>query len=131
VLTLRSWYLLNKLNKNLGSHKWPLLPITSRHFNNMQSIQEVLTEEQRNQFKPVPMLLKPGEAAFHHPLEVHGSFPNPSDHPRRATVINVFEDGTVSNSDEPLLVGVDTVPKGHTMGGQFFPLLFNKKWIEI
>jgi len=113
-----------------GSNKWPLLPITSKHFDNMNSIKEILTEDQQKQFKPTPMLLKPGEAAFHHPLEVHGSFSNPSEYPRRAAVINVFEDGTFSNSDESLLEGVDVIPKGHKMDGQFFPLLFNKKWIE-
>ncbi len=32
-----------------GSHKWPLLPITSRHFNDMDSIFTVLTEEQQKQ----------------------------------------------------------------------------------
>jgi len=96
----------------------------------MNSIKEILTEDQQKQFKPTPMLLKPGEAAFHHPLEVHGSFSNPSEYPRRAAVINVFEDGTFSNSDESLLEGVDVIPKGHKMDGQFFPLLFNKKWIE-
>jgi hypothetical protein len=41
-----------------GSHKWSLLPITSRHFNDMESIQTVLNDEQRKQFKPTPMLLK-------------------------------------------------------------------------
>lgn len=29
-----------------GSHEWPLLPITSRHFNDMESIKTVLTPEQ-------------------------------------------------------------------------------------
>ena len=42
---------------------------------------------------------------------------------RRATVINVFRDGTHSASDAPLLKGVPAVPKGEPMGGRFFPLL--------
>ena len=42
-----------------------------------------------------------------------------------ATVINVFRDGVRSASDEPLLDGVPPVPCGETMGGQFFPLLFD------
>ncbi len=42
-----------------GSHKWDLLPITSRHFNNMDSIKEVLTPAQLVQFENrKPMLLK-------------------------------------------------------------------------
>jgi hypothetical protein len=56
------------------SHKFPLLgkiinnlkEITSRHFNDMDSIYKVLNEEQIKQFKPKPILLKPGEACFHH-----------------------------------------------------------------
>jgi hypothetical protein len=40
-------------------------------------------------------------------------------------VINVFHDGVVSDSDEPLLEGVPPIPKGQKMGGQFFPLLLD------
>lgn len=42
---------------------------------------------------------------------VHGSYPNRSDHSRRATVINVFMDGVMSDSDEVLLNGVPSIPK--------------------
>lgn len=55
-----------------GSHKWPLLPITSRHFNDMESIKTVLTEEQKQQFHPVPGELKKGQMSIHHSLTVHG-----------------------------------------------------------
>jgi len=55
---------------------------------------------------------------------VHGSFENRTDIPRRATVINVFRDGVVSDSDSPPLAGVSVVPTGEKMEGQFFPLLF-------
>ena len=75
--------------------------------------------------KPVFAELKPGEAVFHHPLMIHGSYENRTDRPRRATVINAFRDGTRSDSDEPLLEGVPPVPKGERMGGTFFPLLFD------
>ena len=47
----------------------------------------------------------------------------PTDGPRRATVINVFRDGVCSYSDEELLAGVPPVPAGEKMDGQFFPLL--------
>jgi hypothetical protein len=57
---------------------------------------------------------------------VHGSFENRVDRPRRAVVINAFRDGTKSDSNEPLLAGVPPVPKGETMGGQFFPLLYDR-----
>ena len=56
---------------------------------------------------------------------IHGSFANDTDRPRRATVINVFRDGVLSNSHDPLLEGVPAVPRGRPMGGRFFPLLFD------
>jgi ectoine hydroxylase-related dioxygenase (phytanoyl-CoA dioxygenase family) len=90
----------------------------------MHAINQVLTEEQRQQWKPVPIELKVGEASFHHPLMVHGSFENLIDRPRRATVINAFRDGVRSASDDPLLDGVPPIPTGNKMEGQFFPLLF-------
>jgi ectoine hydroxylase-related dioxygenase (phytanoyl-CoA dioxygenase family) len=83
-----------------------------------------MTAEQKAAFKPVPIDLKKGFATFHHPLMVHGSYENRSDKQRRAFVLNVFADGTRSNSDEVLLHGVPPVKKGDIMQGQFFPLLF-------
>jgi hypothetical protein len=107
-----------------GSHRWNLLPITGLT-NDMTSIEQVLTEAQKQQFKPVAIELKSGEASFHHPLMVHGSFENSTNKPRRATVINVFRDGVVSDSDSPPLEGVPAIRSGEKMQGQFFPLLFD------
>jgi ectoine hydroxylase-related dioxygenase (phytanoyl-CoA dioxygenase family) len=109
-----------------GSHRWKLLPITGLA-NDMDAIQAVLSDEQKEQFKPVAVELKAGYAAFHHPLMVHGSYENRSDRSRRAMVLNVFGDGTVSDSDESLLTGVPPIPKGRKMDGQFFPLLLKTK----
>ena len=73
--------------------------------------------------------MKKGYAAFHHPLLVHGSYANKSSRPRRAFVLNVFADGTYSDSDDELLQGVPAIPKGKKLEGQFFPLLFDPgKW---
>jgi ectoine hydroxylase-related dioxygenase (phytanoyl-CoA dioxygenase family) len=105
-----------------GSHRWELLPVTGLA-GDMDAIQSVLSEEQKRQFRPVAVELKKGYASFHHPLMVHGSYANSTDRPRRATVINVFRDGTRSASDTPLLKGVPPIPKGEPMGGRFFPLL--------
>lgn len=107
-----------------GSHRWPLLPVTGLA-GDMQAIKSVLTPEQLAQFQPVPIELKKGECAFHHPLMVHGSYENRTDGPRRAVVLNFFRDGTMSDSDQPLLEGVPPIPKGQKMQGQFFPLLFD------
>ncbi len=107
-----------------GSHLWPDLPITGLT-GDMDAIQTVLTDEQRELFKPVAIELKKGECSFHHARLIHGSYANTTDLPRRATVINVFQDGVMSNSDEPPLEGVPVIPKGEKMGGRFFPLLFD------
>ena len=107
-----------------GSHRWNLLPVTGLA-NDMQAIENVLTAEQKVQFKPIPIELKAGECSFHHPLMVHGSHENLSGRPRRGAVINVFRDGVCSASNDPLLAGVPPIPAGSKVAGQFFPLLFD------
>src|SRR6266536_779442 len=107
-----------------GSHRWSLLPITGLA-NDMHAIENVLNDEQKAQFKPVPIELKKGECSFHHPLMVHGSYANLSGRPRRGAVINVFRDGACSASNDPPLEGVPPIPAGEKMDGQFFPLLFD------
>ena len=107
-----------------GSHKWPDLPkpvLTGE----MDGIRESLPEELKEKFKPVAIEMKKGESSFHHARTMHGSRANDTPAPRRATVINVFRDGVLSNADEPLLAGVPVIPRGEKMGGQFFPLLFD------
>jgi ectoine hydroxylase-related dioxygenase (phytanoyl-CoA dioxygenase family) len=113
-----------------GSHNWSLLPITGLA-GDMKAIDTVLTEEQRGQFKPQAIELRKGQASFHHPLMIHGSYENRTDHPRRATVINVFRDGVRSASDKPPLEGVPPNPNCAKMGGQFFPLLFDPDSSEL
>lgn len=91
----------------------------------MEGLMDYLTEEQKTAFKPVPIELKKGYASFHHPLMVHGSYANKSERARRAFVLNVFADGTLSNSDDELLPTTPGIPKGQKMQGQFYPLLFD------
>lgn len=105
-----------------GSHKWDLLPRTDLA-RDMNAVLDVLTDEQRAAFRPVPIELKAGEATFHHPMMLHGSYENRSPRPRRAAVINLFRDGVVSDTDEPLLEGVPAILKGEKISGRFFPLI--------
>src|SRR5690348_11971182 len=105
------------------SHKWGLLD-KPELAGNLMGILDYLTEEQKKEFKPIPVETKAGEAIFHHSLTLHGSGENKSDKPRRAFVINVFADGVISDSNDELLAGVPPVPKGEKMQGQFFPLLY-------
>jgi ectoine hydroxylase-related dioxygenase (phytanoyl-CoA dioxygenase family) len=109
-----------------GSHRWSLLP-REDFANDMDTIQRVLSEEQKRDFKPKAIVLKKGECSFHHPLMVHGSYENRTDRPRRAVVINVVRDGVYSVSDKPLLDGVPPIAVGERLGGQFFPLLFDPR----
>ncbi|MBX2841707.1 MAG: phytanoyl-CoA dioxygenase family protein [Flammeovirgaceae bacterium] len=109
------------------SHKWNLLDKTSLA-GDMDGLTKFLTEEQTKQYdKKVAIEMKKGHGSFHHPLMVHGSYENRSTISRRAFVLNVFADGTESNTNEELLKGVPIITKGNKMEGQFFPLLFDPK----
>lgn len=106
------------------SHKWGLLDAPSLA-GDMNGLMDYLDDRQKKLFQnPVAVELKKGHATFHHPLMVHGSYENKSEMSRRAFVLNVFADGTISNTDEALLKGVPPIPKGKKMEGKFFPLLF-------
>lgn len=108
-----------------GSHHWDLLPITGLA-GDMEAIQDVLTDKQWEAFQnPVAIELEPGQCSFHHPLMVHGSFGNQTEHPRRALVLNVMRDGVQSHTNDELLPGVPVIPSGQEMAGQFFPLLYS------
>lgn len=114
------------LNYVPGSHKWPDLPkpvLTGE----MDSIKSILPEEIRDAFQPVPSEMAKGQGSFHHARTMHGSGANNSSHPRRATVINVFRDGVMSDTDEPLLHNIPAIPRGERIEGQFFPLLFDTR----
>jgi ectoine hydroxylase-related dioxygenase (phytanoyl-CoA dioxygenase family) len=105
-----------------GSHRWPLLP-RPKLAGDMEAIRSVLSPEQLDAFKPMPCEMRAGEASFHHPLMLHGSYENRSNRPRRAIVLNVVRDGTLSDQETPLLEGVDAITPGEPLNGRFFPLL--------
>jgi ectoine hydroxylase-related dioxygenase (phytanoyl-CoA dioxygenase family) len=112
-----------------GSHRWGLLPITGLA-GDMHAVREVLTAEQQAAFDgQVPIELKRGEAAFHHPLLMHGSYENRSPRPRRAAVLNAMRRGVVSNiasvNRVEDLARFPTVPQDEPMCGQFYPVLFD------
>lgn len=130
---LTCWTGLDDASKENGclyyvpkSHTWGLLdkPVLTGEMNGLMTM---LTEEQKKAFNPVPIEMKKGYGTFHHPLLVHGSYENFSDRPRRAIVLNVFSDGTKSDSNEPLLEGVPAIKKNEKMQGKFFPLIFDVK----
>lgn len=108
-----------------GSHKWDLLEKIELA-GSMDSLRDLLNDGQRQQYeKRVAAEMPAGYGTFHHPKMVHGSYENRSDRPRRAFVLNVFADGTLSNTDEEILSGVPVIKKGRKMDGPFFPMLFD------
>ncbi len=107
-----------------GSHRWGLLDKPDLA-GDMDGLMQYLTDQQKEEFKPVPIELKRGHGTFHHPLLVHGSYENRSERMRRAFVLNVFSDGTLSDTDKELMQGATPIPKGQKMDGQFHPLLFD------
>ena len=132
---LSCWIGLDDVDKENGcmyyipnSHQWGLLEKESLT-GDMDAIREKLTESQVADFdKKVPVEMEAGEASFHHPLLMHGSYENNSERGRRATIINVFSDGVTSNreDDGSNAPGADNYPritKGDKMGGTYYPLL--------
>ncbi len=106
------------------SHKWDLLDKTALA-GNMDGIAASLTSDQKSDFeKKVAITMPAGYGTFHHPRMLHGSYENKSNQSRRAFVLNVFADGTRSDTDQELLSGVPIINKGDKMEGQFFPLLY-------
>lgn len=128
---LTCWIALDDSTKENGclyyvpkSQNWGLLD-KPELAGDMNGIMDYLTSSQKSEFKPLPIEVKAGYGTFHHPLLVHGSYENKSNRSRRAFVLNVFADGTASNSDSEMLQGVPIVKKGNKMEGKFFPLLFD------
>jgi len=129
---LTCWVGLDDSSKENGclhyvpkSHQWNLLDRTSLA-GTMDGLSEFLTDVQKEAFEnKVAIEMPKGYGSFHHPLMVHGSYENKSPTSRRALVLNVFADGTISDTNEELLAGVPIIPKGKKMDGQFFPVLFD------
>lgn len=128
---LTCWVGLDDSSKENGcihyipkSHHWGLLD-KPELAGDMEGINEFLNPVQQDEFSnKVAVEMPKGYATFHHPLMVHGSYANKSNKSRRAFVLNAFADGTISDSNEPLLHGVNIIPRGERLEGQFFPLLF-------
>ena len=107
-----------------GSHRWELLD-TVGLAGDMNSLQKLLSEDQKKEYdKKVAIEMPKGYGTFHHPLMVHGSYENKSNISRRALVLNIFADGTISNSNEELLSGVPPIKKGEQNGGPILSVAF-------
>ena len=134
---LTSWIALDDVNPDNGcmyyipgSHHWGLLQKKCLA-GEMDAISNELTPAQLEDFaKKIPVTMNAGEASFHHPLLMHGSYENQSERSRRATLINVFADGVKSNreddgSNSPGADNYPRIPKGDRMHGVYYPLLLD------
>ena len=110
-----------------GSHKWGLTPNTGLT-GDINAAHKVLSPTELEAFEGRrPMELRRGECQFHHSMMMHGSYTNRSDKPRRATVINVFRDGVLSNMDgdkQGDMGKFDWIRRGEPCEGQYYPQLF-------
>lgn len=135
---LTCWIGLDDATKDNGclyyvskSHNWGLLDKPNLG-GDMEKLNDFLNAEQKEMFKnKVAIEMPKGYGTFHHPLMVHGSYENKSSRSRKALVLNVFADGTYSNSNEVVLNGVPVITKDHKMEGQFFPLLFTPSKLDV
>jgi ectoine hydroxylase-related dioxygenase (phytanoyl-CoA dioxygenase family) len=108
-----------------GSHKWELLPKLSL-LSDMDAVKEILTPEQRELFRPEPMILRAGECSFHDCFTIHGSYGNRADHPRRAVVLNFMHPETRSaDGTRPLLEHTPIVPMGEVIQGTHYPIVLD------
>jgi len=108
-----------------ASHRWTLLPPVS-FGRDMEAFRDFLPPELQERFRPKPVPLRAGEASFHHPLTVHGSYENRSPEPRRAAVLNFMGPATRSAEGRiPLLKGTPVVPRGEVVEGEYFPIVLD------
>jgi ectoine hydroxylase-related dioxygenase (phytanoyl-CoA dioxygenase family) len=108
------------------SQNWPLLPTVELQGGDMDALKNHLSKEQREMFRPEPVILQAGHAEMHSDHLVHGSMPNNSDRPRRALIINYMSADTVSNDDSrPIMPGFPIVPRGDVIEGEGFPIVLD------
>ncbi len=111
-----------------GSHRWGLLP--SLPFDSgLNAIEGVLTLEQREAFRPVPVPVRAGQATIHHSHTLHGSGPNRSSRPRRAVVLNFMgpETRVAEGVDAPLLRHTPRLAPGALVDGDDFPIVLDRR----
>ncbi len=109
-----------------GSHKWGEFP-PIEFSGDGPGLRDHLTDEQQEQWNPVPVELKAGSCTFHHGLTFHFTNPNTTDQVRRALVIIFIPEGVTYAADEKMdnpFTHTITSKKGEPLRGTRFPRLF-------
>ena len=105
-----------------GTHKWGEFdPISFA--GDGPALQDLVSEEQKAQWNPVPVELKAGDCTWHHGLTFHFTRPNTTEHIRRAFVTIYIPDGVTYAADEKMegpLSDSITSQKGDPLRGTKF-----------
>lgn len=105
-----------------GTHKWGEFdPISFT--GDGPELQDLLSEEQRALWEPVPVELKAGDCTWHHGLTFHYTRPNTTEHVRRAVVTIYIPEGITFAADDKMehpLSGTITSRKGEPLRGSKF-----------
>lgn len=108
-----------------GSHKWGEFPPMS-FTGDGPVIEELLSDEQKAQWKAVPVELQAGSCTFHHGLTFHFTNPNTTQQTRRALVTIYIPEGITyaaeDKMDHPFSESI-TSAKGEPLRGSRFPQL--------
>lgn len=86
-------------------------------------LKDLVSDEQRAQWNPIPVELKAGSCTFHHGLTFHYTKPNTTDQSRRAFVAIFIPDGVNYAADEKMSSPFDssiTSKKGEPLRGEKF-----------
>jgi ectoine hydroxylase-related dioxygenase (phytanoyl-CoA dioxygenase family) len=108
-----------------GSHHWGEFAPIAFTGEGPQLI-DLLTEEQKEAWKPVPVELKPGDCTWHHGLTFHFANANTTNQTRRAVVTIYIPEGVTYAADEKMegpFSPTITSKKGEPLRGSVFPLL--------
>jgi ectoine hydroxylase-related dioxygenase (phytanoyl-CoA dioxygenase family) len=84
-----------------GSHLWGELPPMSFSGDGPR-VMDLLTAEQKDRWKPVPVELRAGSCTFHHGLTFHYTNPNTTDRTRRALVAIFIPEGVTYAAEEKM-----------------------------
>ena len=105
-----------------GSHLWGEFDPISFEGSGSE-LKDLVSEEQREAWKPIPVELKAGSCTFHHGLTFHYTKPNTTDKPRRALVAIFIPNGITYAGDEKMSSPFDasiTSKKGEPLRGEKF-----------
>lgn len=105
-----------------GSHRWGEFPPMSFQGDGPM-LENLLSDTQKAQWKPVPVELKAGSCTFHHGLTFHYTRPNTTADTRRALVVIFIPDGITYAAEEKMenpFSDTITSPKGAPLRGTKF-----------